>query len=208
VKRLTFDLKPMFDVPDDFEGDIALSGEMTEALFAMFRERGLDTISVGRTQSKTLRESVCRVGSHTFVEPTHFPEDRQLPDICPDHARSQEWDEVMAEHKPLFDAIEEFSGGRLKGYIEHTGGGTMTIYVPFTMPEPGHEAHAPLYMGLQEGIEEETGDWYGGVGFYATDENAEDGFQEDVVTDIDGKTGPREWARAIVEDWKKRTHAE
>jgi hypothetical protein len=206
VKRVMMPLTPMFLVPDDTSTTdiITLTDKLTRALLDL----GAEVVSVSRSSEAPVAEGTCRVDGHTFYAPHTWPAERTLPDICPDHARQAGYDADMAEHAPLFDAISELSGGKLKAYLWHSGGGVMTIVVPWNEPAPGTDWQYPLYMGLKEGEDEETGDWYGSVGFYATEEDDQNG-GEDIVTDLNlDSHGPRAWAQAIVTHYNAHQEAQ
>lgn len=193
MKRLTFKLSPILLVGDDVD-PIDLGSRLTGAfldLNATFDIGTIEAIGIGRTETEPARPGTCRIDGHTFYAPHYFPAGREVPDICPDHARSEEDAEVQELHRPLFEEVARLTG--LHPLIWHSGGGCMTIVIPLATPEPGAGWSAPCYMGLEEGQDDE-GRWYGSVSFYATEEQAGGGDGVGVVEAWGNAQYPHQWA--------------
>jgi hypothetical protein len=204
MKRITFTLSPSLLVADDVD-PIDLEFRLTAAILNATLEAAIiETVAhSGRTQTEPSRPGLCRVDGHTFYAPHYFRADRDVPDICPQHAQDEEDAEVAELHRPLFEEITRLTG--LTPQIWHSGGGCMTIVVPLSTPEPGTGWSAPCYMGLQEG-EEDDGRWHGSVSFYETDEQAEDGGGVDVLEAWgNNPSHPHQWAALIAEHYRART---
>jgi hypothetical protein len=206
MKRITFTLSPSLLVADDVDPlDLEFRlGRAILGLDATFESATIETVAhLGGTHTETARPGVCRVGDHAFYAPRYFRANREVPDICPDHARAEEDAEMAELHRPLFEEVTRLTG--LIPLIWHSGGGCMTIIIPLRTPEPGTGWSAPCYMGLQEG-QEDDGRWHGSVGFYETDEQTEDGDGVDVVEAWgDNISHPHQWAAQIAEHYRART---
>jgi hypothetical protein len=201
MQRITLTLTPMAITGDD-TSVLDFEQAVTAALLTV---PGMETILVSGMNAEPTREGTCRTGGHVFHAPFFFPSDQPLPDICPDHARAQEDDEIAQLHQPLFTEITRLTG--LHPRIWHSGGGNMTIVVPLTDPEPGQDWQAPCYMGLNEGVTDD-GRWLGTVSFYATEKAVEWGPDADIVdADTDNPLHPNEWARLIAQHHATLTQA-
>jgi len=198
MKHITYTLAPTLLVGDDVN-PLDLEFLLIKALTgATFEAATIETIAhIGRTQTEAARPGTCYVGAHPFYAPQSFPADRPVPDICPDHARTEEDAQVQDLHRPLFTEVTRLTG--LTPLIWHSGGGCMTIVIPLSTPEPGQDWAAPCYMGLQEG-DTDDGRWYGSVSFYATEEQTGNGDGVDIVTaGSDNPQHPHQWAAQIAE---------
>ena len=189
MKRVIRNLHPSLIVPDD--EPILLARRIAEAIDTM---DDVELVAIARTAVEPAHESFCHVGNHHFSVPRHFSTHRPVPDICPEHARTEHEAAVLAFHQSLFDEVTKLTG--LTPRIWHSGGGTMTIIIPLHEPAPGTDWSTPCYMGLAED-HDDTG-WYGSVDYYATEEHHDAGDETTVVYTGDDPQHPQEWAHQIA----------
>ena len=197
MKRVTLTLRPSLIVPDDAE-PILLADTIAKAILTI---TDVERVEIGRPETGPAQESICQVGHHHFYVPQHFTGRRPVPDICPAHAHAEHQATVLAFHQPLFTEITRLTG--LNPLIWHSGGGTMTIVVPLNNPAPDADWSTPCYMGLVEDTDDD-GRWYGSVGYYATEEQRENGDETTIVA-WGNAQHPQEWATLIAAHYRSLT---
>ena len=206
MQRITCTISPILLAPDDVD-PADLEYRLSSAILNLDPALGLGTIEAiahrAPARTEPARAGTCRIGGHTFYAPHYFPLGRELPDICPTHARAEADDQVAELHRPLFEEITRLTG--LTPQLWHSGGGVMTFVVPLTAAKPGEDWSPPCYMGLEEGQDGE-GRWFGSVSFYATHDQADTGDGISVVSAPPASPQrPHQWAAAIAEHYRART---
>ena len=192
IHRSTFDLKVQVTFPEGTDPEDS-SIAILDALRAV---PGFETARVYPPKVTTVRGGVCRYGEHTFGVPDTFPDSKQVPPFCRQHAYQAAIDEAAAEHRPLFEAVKALTG--LTGHIWQSGGMTMTFVFPIGDRRPGTEEDGPGYMGLKE--HEVEGRWHGSCGFF-TDLGDQETDRDVFVQYAEQAETPQQWAQRIADDF-------